>query len=162
MSQATRENSDGKYHQLVLEARWQMQQARNQYWEEMATRGGASDSTQQLLATRAMQYYDVLWEFAEENERIKESWNQSDVRKINEWGTELTEVDQPASGDTAATETRQVPMLTEVPPQTSVHLTKQLDDIAKHLGFSASVDSGRSLGHVGPKPNPGGGGDGVE
>lgn len=149
----SRENADstGKYHQLILEARWQMQQARNQAWDELASHGSVSQGTKKQVATRALQYYDVLWEFKETTQTVAEGWKKSDVDKIKQWGTEKTTIQQPAAGDTAATNSRTVPKLMTVDAETIIAISKQLDDIALNLGFSAGVDEGRDLGHIGPK-----------
>lgn len=134
------DDGSSRYHQLVLEARWQMQQARNHYWEEQASRGTISSQTQQMIATRALQYYDVLWEFKDDNPDVRSLWNDSGVDRIKELGSEKRTIEQDAPGDTAATNTVTRTALMTVDPKTVIDLTKKLDDIAKNLGFSAAVD----------------------
>jgi len=142
--------SEDGFTRLVREARQQMQNARNLYWREKNSgNGSVSWDVRELLARRAAQYYDILWEFKDNKQTVEQAWDASDVEVINRLSTETKSVEVEAPGDTSNTKEVQKPALAAISPQRLVELTKQLDTLANELGFAARTESEREFGQIG-------------
>jgi len=138
------------FSRLVRESRQQMQNARNIYWDEKTSGDGSvSWKVRELLAKRAVQYYDILWEFKDAKQSVEQAWNESDVDLIQRLASETRSVKVEAPGDTSNTQTTTKPALAAIDPETLVELTKQLDALANDLGFGARVESDREFGQIG-------------
>jgi hypothetical protein len=135
---------------LVREARQQMQNARNIYWREKTSGDGSvSWGVRELLARRAVQYYDILWEYKTERQSVEQAWEESDIETIQELANESQAVEVAAPGRTSNTKEVRKPALAALAPEKLVELTKQLDQIANDLGFAAGVESEREFGQIG-------------
>jgi hypothetical protein len=142
--------NDGGFSLLVREARQQMQNARNIYWHEKTSGDGSvSWEVRELLARRAVQYYDILWEYKTDRQSVEQAWDESDIEMIQQLAHDARTVDVAAPGDTSNTQQVQKPALAALDPSKLVELTKQLDQIANDLGFSAGVKSEREFGQIG-------------
>jgi hypothetical protein len=142
--------SEDGFSRLVREARQQMQNARNHYWREKTSgSGGVSWGVRELLARRAAQYYDILWEYKEGKQSVAQAWDKSDVEHIERLAKDTRTVDVPAPGDTGNTQETEKPALAAMDPEALVGLTKQLDQLANDLGFGARVESDREFGQIG-------------
>jgi hypothetical protein len=130
------EGSDPQPKRLIYDAREQVQAVRNEYWRQ-SVRGYVSTTMRRELATVAIQYYDVLSEHSEEK-AINGQWDDS-VETLREALGSTVEVAVQAPGDTGAVTFEERPAITQLDPDRIVQVTKQLDRIAKELGFGAQV-----------------------
>lgn len=129
--------SDAPARRLIFHTRERVQQVRNQYHEELVL-GDVSQATHQRLAAIAVQYYDVLWEHHDEPQ-IKEEWDDVGIESIRELLGQSVHVQVDAPGDTSNTRAKTRPAVMTVPHQTLYEMTKDLDVVAKNLGFAARV-----------------------
>lgn len=118
---------------IITEKRMQVQQARDRMSNE-GVNGEFSDQTHRLLAARAVQYFDVLHEYRSETAIKDAEW--PDINKIRSRLGKTRAVIETSGGRGVGVATRQVPAVTAVPIHEILNVTKQLDDIAKDLGFS--------------------------
>lgn len=121
---------------LIYDERRRVQEARNQYWHE-AVRNDVSNETHQLLAAVAVEYFDVLYEFRAEAVLDEDDW--PNIDQIRSRIGKTTTVKSQAPGRSAAMTHKEVPAVTEVPPEEIIRITKELDDLAKTLGFAAEA-----------------------
>jgi hypothetical protein len=136
MSDSDDGQSQGQFYQLIVETRYRMQQARNQYWEEL---GHVSDATHRRLAVALLQYHDVLMEHSDHSETIEEDWKESKVEQVRDLLGQTTPQAVDAPGDTQANDYVQRPAVLEVDAETLISISKDLDNIAAKLDFTASV-----------------------
>lgn len=144
----TEETSDAGFLRLIRHAREQMQMARGDYYREKLN-GSVSLQTRQQLASAAMQYYDVLWEYRVRDQQIKQSWEESNVDLIQQLNDDTTSVKVETPGDSPGNDTAERNALVACDPNLVIQLTKELDALANEMGFAAGMRQGRSLGKVG-------------
>jgi hypothetical protein len=142
------DSGDTGHERLIREMRYEVQQARNRYWEE-GVNGGVSTQTHRDLAAKAVEYYDVLYEYREET--ILDDGDWPNINDLRSRVGKTTEVVSTAGGRGAGADTETVPAVTQVSIGRILQVTKQLDDLAKKLGFSAGVSSRRPLYDVGKR-----------
>jgi len=130
------ERDDQRPKRVVYDARETVQAARNEVWGELVGRGQVSLHARRQLATAAVQYWDVLKEYGEDRST---EWEESGVDQIGALVGETVEVPEPAPGDTNANDTVQRPALLSVDPEQLIDVTKELDTLAKELGFAAGT-----------------------
>lgn len=136
MSDSDDTESRGQFYSLIVETRYRMQQARNQYWAEL---GQVSDQTHRDLAVSLLQYHDVLMEFSDHSDKIEERWDESQITEIRELLGKTTRQPVPAPGRTNANKYVEQPAILEVGAETLIDISKKLDGIANKLDFTASV-----------------------
>lgn len=131
------QRDDPQPKRLIYEIREKVQVVRNQFWRE-AVQGYVTQSTKKELAITAVQYYDVLSEHSEEK-AVKRDWKDAGVDWIREaiGATETVAVEAP--GDTDAVEYEERPAVMQLDGLQIVRVTKDLDKLAKALGFGAQV-----------------------
>lgn len=122
----------------IREAYVEMRAVRQLYYEEKPQ--GVSLRTKRLLASRARSYYDVLEEYKDENRRVEERWEESDVDLIPQLHNSVVEVQTDTAGDSPSTATAQRNALVAQDPEDIINLTKQLDGIRHELQFAAPVE----------------------
>jgi hypothetical protein len=122
---------------IIYQTRQRVQEVRNQYHRERVF-GSVSAETHRELATVALQYRDVLAEHAEE-QVVREAWRESGVDRLEELVGETRPVEVAGAGDTRNTETVQRPAVLAVSHADIYQATKDLDRLAKELGFAAST-----------------------
>lgn len=126
------EDGDRQPKELIYEMRRQMQAARNHYWQQQVT-GSISEQVHQELATRLVQYHDVLYEFRDKTD----GW--PDISAIRERLGREVKMQAKAPGLGRGTQWEHRPAITQIPAEQLVEMSKQLDDIACDLGFAAPV-----------------------
>jgi len=129
------EDGDRQPKELIYEMRRQMQAARNRYWQQQVT-GSISEQVHQELATRLVQYHDVLHEFRDH----ANDW--PDISAVRERLGREVEVQTEGTGLGRGWQLERRPAITQIPAEQLVEMSKQLDDIACDLGFSAPVTEG--------------------
>jgi hypothetical protein len=125
---------------LIYEAREHLQAVRNQFWRERI-RGAPSRQVRRELAIAALQLYDVLYEHRED-QVVKTDWEESAATELQQLLDETVQVRREAAGDTANGQTVARPAIMAVSPDRLLEITKELDDLAKKLGFSAATADG--------------------
>jgi len=148
MSDALTEEPD-REPSAVDEAKLEALRAREVFREDKYTPGAVSLNTRELLARKAAQYYDALWEYKDARQDVYQAWESSEVDKINAWDRERVEFEAPAAGDAAASQTITRCKLVAADPEWITEKMKQLDLFARQLGFAAEVDTGRQKGRIG-------------
>jgi len=130
------DSSDPQPTRMIYDMRRHVQQIRNRFWEE-GVNGGFSPSTKRQLATAAIQYWDMLWEFRDES--VLDDGDFPDISPIRSRIGRQTEVVAKSKRLGQSTTLKTVPAITELSDWYLVELTEDLDDLAKKLGFAASV-----------------------
>lgn len=122
---------------IVVATRQKVQSVRNQFHRERVF-GGVTDETHRELATVALQYRDVLAEFADEA-AVRDRWEESGVDRLEDLVDETRTQHVEAPGRTSNTETVEKPAVLTVEPRAIYQATKELDTLAKQLGFTAET-----------------------
>jgi hypothetical protein len=122
---------------VIYRTRERVQEVRNRYHRERVN-GGVTDATHRELATVALQFRDVLAEYADESV-VRDKWDESGVDDLEALVGQTRTVDEVAPGRTSNTQTVTKPAVLAVPHVQIYHATKQLDSLAKELGFAASA-----------------------
>lgn len=130
------ERDDAAPKRLIYEMREEVQAARNQYHDEGAY-GDISSETHLELAAKAIQYYDVLYEF--HDEPILDEEDFPDIAPIRDRIGEKAARMRGGGGRSGGVTTEQVPAVTEVPISQIIQITKDLDAVAKKLSFAATA-----------------------
>lgn len=136
MATSEDEGSDRAPKNIIYEMRRRVQATRNRYFEE-GVDGPISSETHRQLAAKAVEYYDVLYEYRDE--RIVDDDDWPDISPIRSRIGRKTTQTISAAGRCRSTSTIEVPAVTEVPAEQIIDITKELDDLAKKLGFSAAA-----------------------
>lgn len=140
------ERDDPQPKQLIYEMRRRVQRARNHYWRD-GVNGQVSQDTHLELAEAVVEYWDVLYEFRDES--ILNEGDFPDIKEVRSRLGKTTQVPQEAPGDTSNKELVEQPAVMDIPTRRLVEISKRLDDLAKQLGFGASVSEKRPIYHAG-------------
>jgi hypothetical protein len=144
------EQGDNRPKAVIYDARETMQAARNEAWNELISGSRVRYQTRLQLASATIQYWDVLREHRDDRAA---SWDNSGVDKLASLVGETRRVPKPTPGDTDATSYEEQPALLSIDPSEIIHISKQLDDYAKELGFAATPDdSGRDVFDAAKRP----------
>jgi hypothetical protein len=144
------ERGDQRPKAVIYDARETVQAARNEVWDELIGSGQVSLYARRNLATATIQYWDVLREHRDDRTA---SWDDSGVDQLASLVGETRQVPVSTPGDTAAVSYQEQPALLSIDPSEIIHISKQLDDYAKELGFAAQPDSGnRQTFNAGKRP----------
>lgn len=125
---------------IVFETRRELQRVRNQYWRE-GVYGEVSEQTHLELAEKTIEMYDVLFEYRGESVLSKEDF--PDMSELRSCIGRMTTIYSNAAGDTPNVEPQRVPAVLQIPVDRIYEKSKELDDLANQLGFSAEVKSGK-------------------
>ena len=90
------------------------------------------------VATILSDYRDLLSDYADEG-ALRTPWDERNVDWIDRTLSETTAVERPLPRRGAVTETVQMPKAAGINPQRLLELGKELDAIAKELGFAAAA-----------------------
>lgn len=120
---------------LIREAKEECFHARRKLRREQPD---PSEQTRQLLCAALGDYRDVLWDYHDER-ALETPWDERavDVDVVEQWLSQTVKSndDLPRRGDAQTAVT--VPMSRHVPATQLLHVAKELDAIAKELGFAA-------------------------
>lgn len=133
------ENSYSAADRMIYEARERLQLVRDRYWRERV-QGEPSPKVRRELAIAALQLFDVLWEYRGE-QVVREDWEDSSIGELHELLNETVSMPKQAAGDTTNAETVDRPAIMAVPSDELIRMTKDLDELAKELGFGANTAS---------------------
>lgn len=136
-------------NRMVYEAREHLQAVRNQFWRERV-QGEPSPQVRRELAIAALQLYDVLYEHRED-EVVKTDWGESAATKLQSLLDETVEVTQDTPGRSTNAIKVERPAIMAVSPDEMLQMTKELDDLAKTLGFSANTADGTTRTEITPE-----------
>jgi len=145
------ETPPGENRNLVREKKVQMAEAKDLY-RRARNRGRGTDIGRRVrveLATALMNYYDAVWEYADEDQRVAQAWDEYNMSQIERLDAETVEVPTATAGDTRATELVEESKLVMTDPAQLVEWSKQLDYLAKKLGLGKDIDSNRPTGRIG-------------
>jgi len=120
--------------QLIYDVRRRVQAARSRYWAESVD-CDVSDQTHRDLAVVAMQYHDALVEFRDDLPLAEDDW--PDISPIQDAMGETVTREVESNVFMQSSKVEQVPAVQTIPTDDIVHITEELDDIAKQLGFAA-------------------------
>jgi len=109
-----------------------------QRYNEAIVTGGVPADVKQDLATAALDYYNVLYEYREE-EALDEEWDERGISWLEELANETVTVEQSLPRSNGATTTTERPAILSVDAHRLKELILELNDVAKELGFSAEV-----------------------
>lgn len=130
------DSGDPQPKRLIYDMRARVQQIRNRFWEE-GVGGQFSATTKRDLAVVAIQYWDMLYEFRDE--QVLDEGDFPDITPVRSRIGKTTEVlaDSPRRG--GGVEVEAAPAVSELDDWYLLELTEQLDDLANRLGFAASA-----------------------
>lgn len=131
-------NDRSPFTELVKDARDRVYLARSQYYRDKIDFGRVREETRRELAHAAMQYRSALHEYADEG-AIEGEWDESGIEWLDEMLHQQRPVESPAPGDTANGTVEMRPAILTVKPEAILRVTEKLDEIAKGLGFSATI-----------------------
>jgi hypothetical protein len=140
---SSRHNGDSEDPQpkrLIYEKKAQLQQIRDRFWEE-GVEGRFNPRTKRYIATVALQFWDVLYEYRDES--VLSEGDFPDISPVRERIGRMTEQTTRSNRRTGELTVTQVPAIDELDDWYLIELTEQLDDLAKKLGFAAKADSGK-------------------
>jgi len=120
---------------LIREAKEECFHARRQLRREQPNPSG---QTRQLLCAALGDYRDVLWDYHEER-ALETPWDEREVNVdvVEQWLSQTIASPEPLPRRGSATKESQVPMSRNVPASELLRVAKELDAIAKELGFAA-------------------------
>lgn len=121
--------------QIIYDTRRELQRTRNQYWRE-GVYGELSEATHLELAEKTIEFYDVLYEFRDESIIADNEF--PDISELRSCIGRTTTIPDEAPGDTNNLEGIQVPAALQIPADRIYDKSKELDDLAKQLGFAAT------------------------
>jgi len=150
------DRDDPEPRRMIYDIRRRVQAARNQYWAE-GVDSNVSERTHRELAVATLQYYDVLYEFRDESVLTDNDWPDINELRDRVGKTVTKRTHSGVFGET--TTTNEVPAVTMLPADRIVTMSKDLDDLAKRLGFSATADSSTDVFGIDPEWDDGDGGD---
>jgi len=129
------ENPDRGFRRQIRETKEEAFQARR-----ILRRGLPDPDIEKRIevATVHSDYRDILSDYAEES-ALKEPWEERDVDWIDGVLAQTTTIERPLPRRGAATEKVEVPRAAVLDPGELLELGKELDAIAKELGFAASA-----------------------
>jgi len=129
-------DSETGFRRLVREAKEEAFHARRQLRRELPT---PSMGTKLDVAAALSDYRDVLEDYRDET-ALKTPWDERDVDWIDDALAETTTVEQSVTHhNPAASRESEVPFAATVGARELLRLGKELDAIAKELGFAASA-----------------------
>lgn len=141
MSSADEQNQHrSAANRMVYDARERLQAVRNQFWRERV-QGEPSPKVRRELAIAALQLYDVLYEHREE-EVVESDWNESAATRLQSLLNSTVEVPRDSPGRSSNAKTVERPAIMAIGADELLQMTKELDDLAKTLGFSANTADG--------------------
>lgn len=129
------ETGEARDRKLIREAKEEAYHARRALRRGLPNPSGGQ---KRQLAEALADYRDVLWEFRDER-ALEEPWDERDVNVdvVDTLLTETTTVERTLNRRGSPTEEIQVPLVEQVDSQLLLQIGKELDSIAKELGFSA-------------------------
>ena len=130
------ERDDPQPKRMIYAMRRHVQQIRNRFWEE-GVNGQFSPRTKRELAAAAIQYWDCLYEFRDE--QVLDEGDFPDISPVRSRVGETTEVLGQSPRRSGGQQLRTVPAVTELSEDYLLELTEDLDDLSKQLGFGASA-----------------------
>jgi len=146
-------NEDGSvragFETIIRESYIDVLEARKLYHQDKYSGGSVAMDTRRQLASSAITYYDVLWEYAQDDPQMKEAWNQSDCTKIEQLDRQSVEVEVEAPGNTSAKQLRSENALVATDPELIIKWTKELDGFRKKMDFAAASAETRPKGRIG-------------
>jgi len=129
-------DSESGFRRLVRESKEEAYHARRQLRRELPT---PSMGTKLEVAAALSDYRDVLEDYQGESS-LRTPWNERDVDWIDRALAETATVDEPVMHhNPAATRETDVPLAATVDAGELLQLGKELDAIAKELGFAAAA-----------------------
>lgn len=143
-------NDDPQPKRLIYEKKEQLQQIRDRFWAE-GVEGGLNPQTKRYIATVALQFWDVLYEYR--NESILSEGDFPDISPVRDRIGRQTEVVSTSKRLGQSTTLKRVPAVNELDDWYLIELTEKLDDLANKLGFSASATTSRPMYDAGKRDN---------
>jgi hypothetical protein len=137
-----------RFVSMIQRVREQAQQARSEY-HAATVQGGVSDQVRRRLAWAALDYYDTLSEF-DDQQHVQELWQADSLQQLAEAAETSVSVPSDSPGDSTSTGTDQVPAVLFLDAKTIYEAVKQLDKIAYRLGFAAKPT--KRTERVNPEP----------
>jgi hypothetical protein len=131
------EGGEARDRRLIREAKEQAYHARRQLRHDLPAPSGES---KRQLAVALADYRDVLSDYR--NERALDvDWDERevDIDIIDRLLSQTTTASQPLNRRGSPTESVTVQLVEQVDPQVLISVAKELDSIAKELGFAAAA-----------------------
>lgn len=126
------------FRRMIFEAKEEAYHARRKLRRELPNPG---PQTKIQVAAALSDYRDLLSDYHDEH-ALKTSWDERDVNvdAIDTAIAETTTVEKPMNRRGGATETTTLPKAAAMPAGELIKIGKELDAIAKELGFAARVN----------------------
>lgn len=110
-----------------------------QRYNEATVNGGVSGDVRHDLAAAALDYYNALYEFRDED-ALEDPWDERGIDWLEDAGEQTVEMESSLSRANGATTIEEVPLLQAVDPARLVQTMRELNDVANELGFSARIE----------------------
>lgn len=148
------EESDGAsgFQPLIRDVKEEAFHARRQLRRELPS---PSVEAKRKAAAALSDYRDILWDYREEGV-LEVSWDERPVNvdEVDRYLTEKTLVQKSMNRRGNAKDSEVAPLIDDVPAQNLFDIGKELDAIAKELGFAAPAkNSGGKLYQVKKDPD---------
>jgi len=133
---------------IIDQAKQEMFLARQAYRQAQID-GHVSWAVRKELASSLAAYYDALWEYVDENQQVKQAWEDTGLDRIPELADQTVSVTVAGAGRGSNGRQGTRNKLAAQDPGKLVEMSKQLDYFSNQLGFGEPVESGRPFGRIG-------------
>lgn len=141
------DGDDRAPRRLIHRKKQELQAVRDRFWEE-GVGGDFNPQTKRYIATVALQFWDVLYEFRDES--VLSDGDFPDMSPIRSRIGQHTKVPSSSQRRSSGQTLTSVPAIDELDGWYLIELTKELDAVANKLGFSAHVESKHDVFGVDP------------
>jgi len=131
------DDTDSGFQRLIREVKEEAFHARRRLRRELPS---PSVEAKRETAAALSDYRDVLWDYREEGV-LEEAWDERPVNvdEVDRYLTEQTLVEKSMNRRGHAQNSEVAPLIDDIPAQNLFAIGKELDAIAKELGFAAST-----------------------
>jgi hypothetical protein len=143
----TDDEADRRPKRIIHDHRERLQAVRGVFREEQL-QGGVSEQTLLDLAAAALQYRDVLVDYRDED-ALETPWDERRLDWICSLAGQTIQREESLHRSNGATTVVERPAITAVEPDRLLALTKELDAVAKELGFVAEARDGDVVDDIG-------------
>lgn len=128
-------DQDQSYTETIQNIQRMVVQSRMDYYNQLTHRQSITDELHRELATRVLQYADILRVF---QTRVDDF---PDVDAVKQRMGQMEAFEVEAPGDTRNTTVEQRPAVLSIDPADLIQMTNRLDEVASDLGFGADLDT---------------------
>lgn len=133
---ATDERKDRRARKIVMETRLLAQDARNDFYDALASGQAPPPRVIQNLRSVVLKYWSVLRVYRD-HDAIAEKWDEYDLNSLGSKAIQTVDIETDAAGWGNKKEMQQAPAVLELGPAQCHHYINVFEDLANDLGFVA-------------------------